>query len=147
MKKILSSILILMLFFAVGGCSFSINKDFNINDYSDTINKSDRIDVLKNNKRIDLISGHSNIEDFVDAIKINEWKIKDLPESEVTDLEFILFKKEAQKSTNDKKDNEFIQVASIVTYKDSNYVTLKLSNISFDFKVPDDVKDYFNTFI
>ncbi|MCR2031995.1 hypothetical protein [Anaerofustis stercorihominis] len=147
MKKIFVILLSVLLLIGFTGCGFSVNNDFNIEDYDDTINNSDRIDVIVDNKRVDMISGHNNMEDFINAIKLDEWKIKELPDDAKKNAEFVMYKNKTKKAGSKDNSTKFIQVAKIITYKDINYVTLSIAKMEFDFKIPDDVSDYLNTFI
>lgn len=147
MKKIFVILLSALLLIGFTGCGFNVNNGFNIDDYDDTINNSDRIDVIVDDKRVDMISGHNNMEDFVTAIKLDEWKIKELPDDAKKNAEFVMYKNKTKKAGSKDNSTKFIQVAKIITYKDINYVTLSIAKMEFDFKIPDDVSDYLNTFI
>lgn len=147
MKKIFVILLSVLLLTGFAGCGFNVNNGFNIDDYDDTINNSDRIDVIIDDKRVDMISGHNNIEDFVNAVKLDEWKIKELPKDAKKDAEFVIYKNKTKKEGSKDNSTKFIQVAKIITYKDINYVTLSIAKMEFNFKIPDDVSDYLNTFI
>jgi len=145
MKKILTALISIFIILGFSACGININSDFNIDDYTNTLKSSDRIDVMKDDQRIDMISGHNNLEDFISALKLEEWEIKDLPKDAETNGEFIMFKGQKKKTNNE--DVKFNKVAEIATYKDLPYVTLRISKIEFNFKVPADVEDYINTFI
>lgn len=145
MKKLLSIFLSILLLFGICGCGFMDSKEIDMSQYSAKAVKSDRIDVIKGDERLDLISGHNNIEDFITNLKMEDWKIKDLPKDSKIDLEFVLY---SNKNQDDEEniDYEFTQKGRIITYEDSRYLTFKLDNIEFHFKVPKDCIEYLNTF-
>lgn len=145
MKKILSTILSILLLISIYGCSFTQGEEVDMTKYSSNIEKSDRIDVMKNKERLDLISGHNNIEDFITNLKIEEWRMKDLPKDSKVDLEFILYSTKNQ-DEEESADYEFEEKGRILTYEDSRYLTFEINKIQFNFKVPKEVIEYLNTF-
>lgn len=145
MKKILTAILSILILIGICGCGFTQRQDVDMSKYSSKIEKSDRIDVMKNEERLDLISGHNNIEDFITSLKIEEWKMKDLPKDSKVDLEFVLYSTKNQ-DDEESSNYEFEEKGRILTYEDSRYLTLTVDKLEFHFKVPKEVIEYLNTF-
>ena len=83
MKKILIATAILTLFL----CGCQSNKNTDMSDYGDDISKAQEITVVSadTSEVIDTITSKEDIEAFVAALDMDEWKLKALPE-EATEI-------------------------------------------------------------
>ncbi|WP_019244087.1 MULTISPECIES: hypothetical protein [Bacillus] len=146
MKKISR---ILILFFSISiillGCSKekeNLKKDLNLE-------KAQKIEVLSvdNQKSVlNVITSKTDINEFVHSLQMDKWRIKDIPLNVTREKIYKMYQEDTTKlgeSSTDKK--ELKQIATIITYKDSPYITFKIKKLNLSFKVPKDVEEYLSS--
>ncbi|MED4403475.1 hypothetical protein ABET41_13600 [Metabacillus fastidiosus] len=144
MKKV--SVLFLSIITVVillTGCNLN-DKDKSF-DWNESIEKSKKIEVVLpgDSKAAVTIIDSEEIENFVESLKVNEWKLADKPLQAEEQAKYILYQADTVHLGESNKDNtELIEIAYIVTYKDIPYIDLRIKNVSLSFKVPDDVSSY-----
>lgn len=111
---------------------------------TDNFENTQRVEVISTDGlNITTISDESEIESFVDALKIDEWDSADIPQGSTEGKTFKMYQKETLKlgDSENQKDN-LNEVAIMTTYKDAPYVKFSLKSFSFNFKVPTEVAGY-----
>lgn len=86
------------------------------------------------------------LERFVAKQRIEEWEtVSRLPKGAKPSYEYIFYQEETVKAGEKKeKDAPLHEVARLITYGELPYITLKVSFIELDCKVPEDVAQYLN---
>lgn len=99
----------------------------------------------KNSEVIATITDNEGIEEFVQALQINKWKLEKAPSNSSIEKRFILFNSETKKlgRSND-KEKELKEVAKIMVFQDVPYIDFQIKKQTFSFKVPKEVSDYMN---
>ncbi|MGG3892038.1 hypothetical protein [Metabacillus fastidiosus] len=145
MKKIsLLFLCIITVVILLTGCNLN-DKDKSL-DWNESIEKSKKIEVMLpgDSKAVVTITDSQEIENFIESLKINEWKLADKPSQAEEQAKYILYQADTGHLGESKKDNtELMEIAYIVTYKDIPYIDLRIKNMSLSFKVPDDTSSYF----
>ncbi|MED4534592.1 hypothetical protein [Metabacillus fastidiosus] len=144
MKKV--SVLILSIITVVillTGCNLN-DKDKSF-DWNKSIEKSKKIEVMLpgDSRAAVTITDSKEIENFVESLNVNEWKLADKPSQTEEQAKYILYQADTAHLGESKKGNtELMEIAYIVTYKDIPYIDLRIKDVSLSFKVPDDVSSY-----
>ena len=130
------------------GCSTEKKNDDN--SLTGNFENTQKIEVISSDDSdiITTISDDKDIENFVDALKMDDWDWDsvDIPSEATEGNIFKIYRKDAAKLTwsNKKKDN-LNEVATMTTYKNVPYIKFSLKSFSFNFKVPEEVHDYLNS--
>ncbi|MBA4538560.1 hypothetical protein H1Z61_15845 [Bacillus aquiflavi] len=85
MKKVFMQFLFLVsISFLLVGCSAG-NKKFNDKNWTDHLAKTQKIEVTSPNEDnvITTISEDQEVKNFIDSLKLNEWKSKEIPSGAV----------------------------------------------------------------
>jgi len=136
-----------MLFLFVIGTSLLLagcnkdDKDADAEEWNDFLGKSQIIEVVSPKEfHITTITDSKEIKSFVDKLKIDKWKLEELPADTKKASEYVMYQKDTIHFGETSKNNtELNEAAHIVTYEDIPYIDLKIKNINMSFKVPDDV--------
>lgn len=92
------------------------------------------------------ISDNKDIENFVDALKMDDWESVDLPTEAIEGKTFKFYQKSAAKLNLPKKQKDNLnEVATMTTYENVPYIKFNLKKISFNFKVPKKTHEYLNS--
>lgn len=85
----------------------------------------------------------SEIEAFVEGIKVEEWILANLPENLTISKTYSMFQSDTiQLGENSSDNKELEQIGTILTYKNSDYITLQMGVVKVNYKVPEDVADF-----
>ena len=120
----------------------NLKKDLNLE-------KAQKIEVLSvdNQKSVlNVITSKTDINEFVHSLQMDKWRIKDIPLNVTREKIYKMYQEDTTKlgeSSTDKK--ELKQIATIITYKDSPYITFKIKKLNLSFKVPKDVEEYLSS--
>lgn len=146
MKKTLWMFLfVLSLSILAIGCSTGTTKDDgNIDERFDNMQK---IEVsAADDSTVTSISENQELEGFVEALKIEAWDPAELPANAEEGNAFKLFQEDTVKMFDSKKkERKLSEVAVLITYNDTPYVTFSTKGFSFHFNVPNDVTEYLNS--
>lgn len=136
---ILAAILTLLL------CSCQNNEDTNTSVYGDDISKAQEIVVVSSDTSevIETITDKKDIEDFVLALDLDEWKLRTLPDKAAEIGSFGLSQEETIKFGQTDTDGTLYHVATITLYNNS-YISFKVGGIDMTFEVSEDTEDYLN---
>ncbi len=92
---------------------------------------------------ITTISDANDINNFIDALKLDEWALEDIPSETTKGKTFKIYQKDTVKLGESENQNDNLnEVATMTTYKDVPYVKIIMKSLSFNFKVPKDVAEY-----
>ncbi|MCM3056195.1 hypothetical protein [Caldibacillus thermoamylovorans] len=138
-------IAICVLIFFVG-CNSKINKSDSEN-WADSLENVQKIEVISPEENpILTISDKQEVEDFVNALKIDKWEMKDVPSDAIKGKQFDLYQQKTIKFGESSKDKkELKHVASITTYK-KPYLDFNLDDVKFSFKIPKEVFEYLSEY-
>ena len=130
------------------GCSTGKTNDDN--DLTANFEKTQKIEVISSDDSdiITTISDNKDIENFVDALKMDDWDWDsvDIPSGAMEGKTFKIYRKDAAKFSLSKKHKDNLnEVATMTTYEDVPYIKLSLKKFSFNFKVPEEVHEYLNS--
>lgn len=125
----------------LAGCN---KDDKDAKEWNDILGKSQLIKVLSPGESdITTIKDNKQIEDFIDKLKIDKWKLEDIPADAKKERKYVMYQKDTiQLGETGKNNTELNEAGHIVKYKDTPYIDLKIKNINISFKVPDDVANY-----
>lgn len=137
MKKIyVTALFMLSLSLLLMGCSEE-KDDLGI----EKAQKVEVVSVDNPDSVVTSIDNQKDIDEFVNKLKIDKWTSKELPSDVSKSGNYIMYQNQTIK-LNEKNSKELKEIATITTYKDIPYITLRTSKLSFDFKVPKDVAEY-----
>ena len=149
MKKGLTMFLIMVIVSTLlVGCSTGKKNDDN--SLAGNFEKTQKIEIISSDESdiITTISDNKDIENFVDALKMDDWDWDpvDLPSEAIKGKTFKIYRKDAARLSWSKKQKDNLnEVATMTTYKDVPYIKLSLKSFSFNFKVPEEVHEYLNS--
>lgn len=99
--------------------------------------------VSPKESHITTITDSQEIKSFVDKLKIDKWKLEELPADTNKASEYVMYQKDTIHFGETSKNNtELNESAHIVTYEDIPYIDLKIKKFNMSFKVPGDVAKY-----
>jgi len=138
-------IAICVLIFFVG-CNSKNNKSDSEN-WADSLENVQKIEVISPEENpILTISDKQEVEDFVNALKIDKWEMKDVPSDAIKGKQFDLYQQKTIKFGESSKDKkELKHVASITTYN-KPYLDFNLDDVKFSFKIPKEVFEYLSEY-
>lgn len=112
----------------------------------DSFDKAQKIEVISaDGSDITTISDDNDVKEFVDALKIEQWDLEDIPSEATKGKSFKIYQKDTVKLGESEEQNDNLnEVATMTTYKDVPYVKITMKSLSFHFKVPKDVAEYLN---
>lgn len=140
MKKIfliLAAILTLLL----SGCQ--TNRGTDISAYSDTIAKAQEITVVSadTSEILEMITSKNEIENFVQSLDSDKWKLKALPDNTTKIGSFNLSQEETIKYGQTDTNGTLHKVATITLY-DNSYISIEISGVEMTFAVSENTADY-----
>lgn len=129
------------------GCNTGKKDD---NSLTGNFEKTQKIEIISSDESdiIATIIDNKDIEDFVDALKMDDWDWDsvELPSEAIKGKTFKIYRKDAAKLSWSKKNKDNLnEVATMTTYENVPYIKLNLKKISFNFKVPEEVHEYLNS--
>ncbi|WP_350301389.1 hypothetical protein [Peribacillus frigoritolerans] len=110
------------------------------------LDKSQKIEVSSEENPelvLNVIDNQDDVNEFVNTLEVDKWSIVDIPSNSTKGYIYKMYQEDTVKlgePNTDKK--ELIQIATIITYKDSPYIELKTKKLNLNFKVPKDVAEY-----
>lgn len=151
MRKILMSFLFVTgVSFILGGCNTGDN-NANDSNWTDSFEKTQEVEVISSDDSdITTISNGNDIENFVEALKIDEWNLSDIPSGATKGNIFKMYQEDTVKlfrkaDKQKKKKDNLIEIATLTSYKDIPYIKFSFKKFSFVFKVPGQVAEYLNS--
>lgn len=152
MKKIVSVMLAAALIAALCGCASSKPADESesddgsdsISDYYSGMEKAQQISVSAagSGEIIKNVSGKKDIEDFITALEIEDWKLGELPENAEKSGEFSFSQEKTLKAGEKETDGDLYSIMKMYSYGDQPYVRLEVAKMGFTFKIPDTAAAY-----
>ncbi len=149
MKKGLMMILIVVIVSTLlVGCSTGKKNDDS--SIAGSFEKTQKIEIISSDDSdiIKTISDNKDIENFVDALKMDDWDWEpvELPSEAIKGNTFKMYRKDAAKfSWSRKQKDNLNEVATMTSYKNVPYIKFSLKSFSFNFKVPEEVHEYLNS--
>lgn len=143
MKKICT---ILILVFSISILLIGCNKEKEKTPDNFSLEKTEKIEFSSVDNPelvLNVIDNKDGVTEFVNRLKVDKWSISDIPSNATKENIYHMYQEDTVKlgeSNSDEK--ELKQIATITTYKDSPYITLKTEKLNFSFKVPKDVAEY-----
>ena len=142
MKKILIALVAILTLL----CGCQANKNTNSTDYGDAISKAQEITVISPDTAevIEIITDAKKIEDFVQALNVDQWELKPLPDEASEIGAFGLAQKKTIKLGQIDTNGTLYDVATITLYSGS-YIDIKicgLDGLDMTFAVSEDTADY-----
>lgn len=157
MKKIVSVMLAVTLIAALCGCtslksadeSESEDGSDSIPDYYSGMEKTQQISVsaADSDEIINIVSEKKDIENFITALKIEEWKLGELPEDAQKNGEFSFSQEKTLKAGEKESDGNLYDIMKMYSYKDQPYIRLEIAKMGLTFKVPDSAVRYLESLI
>ncbi|WHY13467.1 hypothetical protein QNH16_22345 [Peribacillus frigoritolerans] len=142
MKKVCMLLIFVSVF--LFGCS-NEKKDLKENPGLD---KSEKIEVSSEENPelvLSVIDNQDEVNEFVNTLEINKWRIVDTPSTSTSTKEYIykMYQEDTVKLGEPNTDEKGLkQIATIITYKESPYIELRTKKLDLYFKVPKDVAEY-----
>lgn len=143
MKKILIAAAILTLIL----CGCQSNKNTDTSDYGDNLSKAQEITVVSADtpEVIETITSKEDIEAFIVALDLDEWKLETLPEEATQIGSFEFLQEETVKLGQADADGNLYDIAAITLYNDS-YIGFETCGLDMTFEVSKDTADYLNKY-
>ena len=139
MKKIFISSLMLALLLC--GCQSGGNTDSS--DFGDDLSKAQEIAVIPAGASdvSETITADEDIKAFIEALDLESWELKPLPEGAYEIGSFGLSQEETVKLGQDGSDGNLYDIASITLY-DNSYVEFDVGGLDMTFEVSKAAADY-----
>ncbi|GIN20589.1 hypothetical protein J1TS3_17230 [Siminovitchia fordii] len=125
------------------------NQESGMQENIKDIAKAQKVEVhsADNGTVLKTMSEKADIEEFIESLKLDGWEYaSDLPKDAEKQYEYVFSIEDTTKLGERKEKKPSLhEVARLITFKDIPYVTLKVSLIKIDMKVPDDVAEQLNS--
>ncbi|WP_085521833.1 hypothetical protein [Tuberibacillus sp. Marseille-P3662] len=149
MKKIFMLFLfVTSISFLLVSCKVGDNKSDDKN-WTASLDKAQKIEVLspKGSEPITTMTNDQEIKKFVKALKLDKWKMKDVPSKAIKGEKYKMYQENTVKlGESGKGKNELNKIAGMTTYKDTPYIDFNIKNNTFSFKVPEEVAEYLSKY-
>lgn len=143
MKKMCS---LLILVFGISVLLMGCNKEEVKMPGNSSFKKTGKIEVISVDSPdsvLNVIDQKDDVTEFVNRLEVNKWSISDIPSNATKERIYNMYQGDTVKLEEFKRDGKELNlIATITTYKDSPYITLKTKKLNFSFKVPNDVAEY-----
>ncbi|PAD67546.1 hypothetical protein CHH83_18510 [Bacillus sp. 7586-K] len=119
------------------GCSIGkkdMNEDFGFE-------KAHRIEVLsEGNPSLVLkkIDSKEEIIEFVRSLKVDKWVNEDTPTNAEQEYIYEMYQEDTHKP-GDSQEKKLEEIATVITYKNSPYISFTAKELNVSFKVPEEV--------
>ena len=129
-------------------CSCQTNESKEALTYENDIAKSQEITVISadTSEVIERITSKEDIEDFIFALNLDEWRLKKLPSEAAEIGSFGLSQEETIKFGQTDTDGTLYDIAKITLYEGS-YISFEIGNLNTTFEVSEetanDLNEYF----
>ncbi len=146
MKKIVMGILtILAVCSILAGCSMA-KHDGEAGGQDETFRKAQMIVALRPDDDVSLFSAseEQDIEAFIDNLKLEDWKIAELPEDATEHLIYHFQQEDTIKFGETSTDGVLKDVVTLSVYGDIPYATMTVLEQPVHFQIPEDVAGYLN---
>jgi len=125
----------------------SDTKREDLQDSFKTLEKAQKIEMKSEDTGsvVRTITKKEAVKTFIKQQRMDKWEYAGaLPKDAKKQYEYI-FSQEGTKKLSEKEKNKSLnEVARLITYKDIPYITLKVSFINLNIKIPSDVAEYLN---
>ena len=141
MKYLTAAILVLALCAALlTGCgAAAVPEDGSA--YSEELLKAQALVITDGNQADPReVTDEDAVKAFVDELNLKEWELTDLPEDAQPQRTISLY--QTSTVTLLAGGGELSHLCDLVTYQGEDYVTLEISALTLDFRVPQDTVDY-----
>lgn len=151
-KRFVVSI-VLVITLVLAGCDSSKNsqgsetKRENLQDSIQTLTKAQKIEMKSEDSGtvVRTITKKEEVKTFIKQQRMDKWEYAGaLPKEAKKQYEYIFSQEATVKPAEKEKNRELNEVARLITYKNIPYVTLKVSFINLNMKIPKDVAEYLN---
>ncbi|ANV74660.1 hypothetical protein BCM43_30040 (plasmid) [Bacillus thuringiensis] len=141
MKKIC---MLLIFVFSISILLIGCNKEKEKIPENFGLEKTGKIEVasVDNPKSVlNVIDNKDDVTEFVNRLEFDKWSSADIPSNAIKKNIYNMYQEETVKLGESNSDEKkFKQIATIITYKDSPYITLKIGKLNFNFKASKDVE-------
>jgi len=142
MKKIRTLLIVLSVVVLFIGCS----KEAEGMEEDIQLEATERIDItLADNldEVSEVVDSSEDINRFVDALQVDQWKLTELPNEAVVEHMYEMFQSDTIKLGESQQDNEAVsEVGTIISYEDIPYLELQMKNMKLHFKIPKEVATF-----
>lgn len=92
-----------------------------------------------------VLEREEDIDAFVEAVNVEGWHVKEIPEGLQKGGAFILYQTETVTAFMGEKEAEMQEICTFQCYQDAPYLTIDvgIADISIPFSIPQETADYF----
>lgn len=137
MKKLTVILAIFVLVCFVTGCS---------NEKDESSSQGIEVIDVATGETKSVLTTDQEIDEFVDALLVDGWKMESRPNDAVAETKFVLNVQETIKLGESKDDISLTAGVTLTTYKDIDYITLDVKGFDLDFKLPSQTAEYLRSF-
>ncbi|MEC0484850.1 hypothetical protein [Bacillus glycinifermentans] len=144
-KVFLSFLFVICISILLAGCNGGDKKS----DWADGLEKTQKIEVISpgESEPASNITDQQDIADFVQALKLDEWEVTEVPSNAVKGKEFKMYQEETDTISDSNKDKKDLkEIGNITTYSNASYIDFNLKNVKFSFKIPEDAFKYLSEY-
>lgn len=139
-RTLLGGVILLCLLF-LAGCNMvtQTNIDFHTNSFS----KAQKIvihDAAGNEKAA--LTEKSDIDNFVDAVSVDGWKLQELPENLTEAGSFTLWQTETITALIGEKEAKVNEICTFRIYEDGDYLTIEAMLADVPFAISHEAAEY-----
>jgi len=148
-KRLILSWTLLLCVVALAGCR--------ITTYSAPLFKADEIAKAQEIRVTDSATGDAitsltekeELEDFIEAMDVERWRIADLPADLTRETAFTLYQAETVTVLFGDNTHEVNEICTFHSYRDAAYITIEIPLVQFDinFSIPGKAADYLHSFV
>ena len=109
----------------------------------DTLSKAQKIvvtDAAGNEK--DVLTEKADIDAFVEAVNVGNWKFRELPEGLTKAGGFTLWQVETVAALIGRSEAKVNEICTFRVYEDGNYLTIETALMDFPFSISQETADY-----
>lgn len=148
MRKTFTCGLFLLLILTVSLlCGCRVTKTPDLEDYSLEFSKAQEVTAIPagTDEVIQTLSDTEEIADFVNALRIDEWKLAKLPDGAEEIGSFRLSQESTLKLGQTEREQTLDDIC-IITLYDKAYINLEIADVNLAFTISDEAADYLNRY-
>ncbi|HIT89096.1 MAG TPA: hypothetical protein IAC41_01575 [Candidatus Merdenecus merdavium] len=149
MKKFITIISVIICLSTITGCAKNnvVDTSNDFVEYYSEMEKAQKIEIVPTDKKktSQTLSNKNDILQFIDTLAVDKWELTTLPVSTEISGTFVFSQNETIQLGKNKMNLDSYEAIKIYSYKDCPYVTIKIADLDFDFKVSKNTAKYLNT--
>lgn len=145
-KGLMLFLLVISVSLILAGCNTG-EKNTDNRSWTNTLGKAQKVKIISpdGSDVITSISDDKDIENFIDAVKVDEWNSADIPSGATKGKMYKMYQEDTVKlGESNKQTGNLNEIVTMTTYKNVPYIKFSFKSYSFNFKVPEDVSEYLN---